>query len=224
MIMKGMGLAKNALLLWSRALAVGGALAVTGCGGALEVAERNRTFYTHEHRADDAASKDFEVPYPPLDAAAPAPAIAYRGYAVLNRHVRLSRPADWVLRGASDEPGRRFVQYVSPRACLVTIYERPDVFNDTWPAVLQRYEDEAREAKAELLVRRIPVASFGSQGRAFVVRRRVPGARGAYENLSHEIVARGDRRVVLVQIVPQGGELDPAIDELQRVLETLEVD
>ncbi|HEU4538202.1 MAG TPA: hypothetical protein VFS00_28970 [Polyangiaceae bacterium] len=207
-----------------RALAVGGALSAAGCGGAVEVAERNRTFYTYERSAEDAAGKEFEVPYPPLDAAAPAPALTYRGYAVLNRRVRLSRPADWVLRGASDEPGRRYVQYVSPRACLVSIYERPDVLDATWPAVLDRYEGEAREAKAELLAKRIPVASFGSQGRAFVVKRRVPGSRGAYENLSHEIVARGERRVVLVQIVPQGGDLAPALDELQRVLETLEVD
>jgi hypothetical protein len=205
------------------AAVLGGLVSITGCGGAAEIAERNHTFYTYETSAGT-TSPTSEVRYPPLDAPAASASPAHQGYAVLNGRVRLSRPTDWVSRGASDEPGRRYIQYVSPRAFLVSVYERPDVYDTTWPLVLRRYEAEAREAKADLLAKRIPVASFGSQGRAFTVRRRVPGARGAYESVSHEIVARGERRVVLVQVVPQGGDLAPIMDELQRFLETFEVD
>jgi hypothetical protein len=197
---------------------------VNGCGGSSAVAQQNRTFYSFESGVDETARRQAEWRYPPLDAAGHSPVLSYQGYAVLNGRVRLSRPNDWVLRGASDEPGKRYIQYLSPRAFLVSLYERPDVYDTPWPQVLKRYEAEAHDTKAELLTRRVPVASFGSQGRAFVVRRHVPGARGAYETLSHEVVARGERRVVLVQVLPQGGSLTPIWGELQRTLETLEVD
>lgn len=188
------------------------------------MAEKNATFYAQETISPELRAQ-FEKRYPPLDLERRDPIPAYLGYSVLNGRVRVSRPDNWVLRRASGDPGRRFIQYVSPREYIFSVYEWPDDGSTPWRDVLARYEQEAKDQKAEILERRIPVASFGSQGREYIVKRRVPAARTPFVNMSREILARGDRRIVLVQVVHQGDVVaQPEMDELRRVIETIEVD
>lgn len=205
-------------------LALAFAEAVAGCGGGIvSVAERNRTFYAY-----DTASKDlielFEQPYPPLDLKAEPPRPEYRGVSVLAGHVHVSRPVDWTLRKASNEPGRRFVQYVSPKEYVFAVYEWPDHADAPWREVIDRYEEAAKSSRAELLERRIPMATWNAQARAYVVRRRVPAPKQPYVNTSLELLARSDKRIVLVQIVHQGESVGELSEELLRVVDTLQID
>jgi len=196
----------------------------SGCGGGISsVAEKNKTFYAY-----DSASKDlinqFERPYPPLDLRGETAKVEYRGVSVLNGRVHVSRPIEWVLRKASNEPGRRYVQYVSPKEYVFAVYEWPDHADAPWREVIARYEDAAKSSHAELLEQRIPMATWNTQARAYVVRRRVPAAKQPYMNTSLELLARNDRRVVLVQIVHQGEAVAELTDELLRVVDTLRLD
>ena len=195
-----------------------------GCGGGISsVAEKNKTFYAY-----DTASKDlidlFERPYPPLDHRADPPKPEYRGVSVLNGRVHVSRPTEWVLRKASNEPGRRYVQYVSPKEYVFAVYEWPDHADAPWREVIARYEGAAKASHAELLERRVPMATWNAQARAYVVRRRVPASKQAYVNTSLELLARNDRRIVLVQIVHQGESVGELTGELLRVVDTLTLD
>lgn len=195
-----------------------------GCGGGISsVAEKNKTFYAY-----DTASKDlidlFERPYPPLDLRAEPPKPEYRGVSVLNGRVHVSRPTEWVLRKASNEPGRRYVQYVSPKEYVFAVYEWPDHADAPWREVIGRYEDAAKASHAELLEHRIPMATWNAQARAYVVRRRVPASKQSYVNTSLELLARNDRRIVLVQIVHQGESVGELTGELLRVVDTLTLD
>lgn len=195
-----------------------------GCGGGISsVAEKNKTFYAY-----DTASKDlidlFERPYPPLDLRAEPPKLEYRGVSVLNGRVHVSRPTEWVLRKASNEPGRRYVQYVSPKEYVFAVYEWPDHADAPWREVIARYEDAAKASHAELLEHRIPMATWNAQARAYVVRRRVPASKQSYVNTSLELLARNDRRIVLVQIVHQGEAVGELTGELLRVVDTLTLD
>jgi hypothetical protein len=205
-------------------LALAFAVAGWGCGGGIpSVAEQNRTFF-----AFDSASKDlidlFERPYPPLDLAAAPPSPEFRGVSVLNGHVHVSRPTEWVLRKASNEPGRRYVQYVSPKQYAFAVYEWPDHADAPWREVITRFEDTAKVSRAELLEQRIPMATWNGQARAWVVRRRVPASKQAFVNTSLELITRNDRRLVLVQIVHQGESVSELSGELLRVVETLALD
>lgn len=201
-----------------------GAPVLAGCGGGIpSVAEQNKTFYAY-----DSASKDlidlFETPYPPLDAKADGARPEYHGVSVLAGHVHVSRPTEWILRKAGNEPGRRFVQYVSPKEYVFAVYEWPDHPDAPWREVIARYEDAAKESHAELLEQRIPMATWNAQARAYVVRRRIPAAKQPFVNTSLELLARSDHRIVLVQIVHQGEALQDLTDELLRVVDTLVVD
>ena len=195
-----------------------------GCGGGISsVAEKNKTFYAY-----DTASKDlvdlFERPYPPLDLRAEPPKPEYRGVSVLNGRVHVSRPTEWILRKASNEPGRRYVQYVSPKEYVFAVYEWPDHADAPWREVIGRYEAAAKASHAELLEQRIPMATWNAQARAYVVRRRVPASKQSYVNTSLELLARNDRRIVLVQIVHQGEAVAELTGELLRVVDTLTLD
>jgi hypothetical protein len=199
-------------------------MGMLGCGGGIpSVAEQNRTFYAY-----DSASKDlvdlFEQPYPPLDKKAAPPSPEYRGVSVLNGRVHVSRPTEWLLRKASNEPGKRYVQYVSPKEYVFAVYEWPDHADAPWREVIARYEKAAKDSHAELVESRVPMATYNAQARAYVVRRRVPAAKEPYVNTSLELLARSDNRVVLVQIVHQGESLAPLSDDLLRVIDTLIVD
>ena len=68
------------------------------------------------------------------------------------------------------------------------------------------------------------MATFNAQARAYVVRRRVPAAKQPYVNTSLELLARNDRRIVLVQIVHQGEAIAELTGELLRVVDTLRLD
>lgn len=198
--------------------------ALAGCGGGVDaVAEQNRTFYAY-----DTASRElidlFERPYPPLDRQLDAPHPEYRGVSVLNGRVHLSRPTEWLLRKASNEPGHRYVQYVSPKEYVFAVYEWPDHADAPWREVLTRYEDAAKASKAELIEQRFPMATWNGQARAYVVRRRVAAAKQPYVNTSLELLTRNDRRIMLVQIVHQGESLSPLTVDLLRVIETLQLD
>ncbi len=202
-------------------LAVLAGLGVSSCGGGVSsVAEKNKTFYAYDTASSDLIEL-FEQPYPPLDLRAAPPQLPYRGVSVLNGHVHVSRPTEWVLRKASNEPGQRYVQYVSPKEYVFAVYEWPDRPDAPWREVIARYEDNAKASHAELLEQRIPMATWNTQARAYVVRRRVPGAKAAYVNTSVELLARSDRRIVLVQIVHQGETVAELTGELLRVVDTL---
>jgi hypothetical protein len=179
------------------------------------VAQKNRTFYAWDTSTQEIL-RTYDAPFPPLDSAP-----AYRGVAVLHGNVRLSRPVDWVLRKAGDDPGARYVEYLSPKEYIFAVYEWPDRPDALWRDLLAQYESADQAEHAEILFGRVPVAAWNAQGRAYVVRRRVPGQGGPYENTSREILLRNENRVVLVQIVHQGASLAPESDELLRVVETL---
>jgi hypothetical protein len=138
--------------------------------------------------------------------------------------VHVSRPVEWTLRKASNEPGRRFVQYVSPKEYVFAVYEWPDLPDAPWREVIGRYEDAVKAAHAELVEERVPMAIWNGQARAYVVRRRVPASKQPFVNTSLELLARGDKRIVLVQIVHQAESLGELSDELLRVVETLTLD
>jgi hypothetical protein len=200
-------------------------LAGCGGGGGIDsVAEKNKTFYAY-----DTASKDlvdlFEQAYPPLDLKAEkAESVEYRGVSVLAGHIHVSRPTEWVLRKASNEPGRRFVQYVSPKEYVFAVYEWPDHPDAPWREVVNRYEDAAKASHAEFVEQRIPMATWNAQARAYVVKRRVVSAKAPWENESLELLARNDNRIILVQIVHQTDGMPDLTGELRRVIDTLTLD
>lgn len=199
-------------------------LASAGCGGGIrQVAEQNRTFYAYDTATQDEIEL-FEQPFPPLDLAAQENTPDFMGVTVLAGHVHLSRPKEWTLSRASNEPGRRYVQYISPKEYVAAVYEWPDHPDAPWREVIARYEDDAKKERAEIVESRIPMATFNAQARGFVVRRRVPAAKQPFVNSSLELLARSENRIVLVQIVHQGESLSPLAPELLRLLSTMRVD
>ena len=94
---------------------------------------------------------------------------------------------------------------------------------DAWRDVLGRYEEDAKAKGVELLGARIPIATWNTQGREYVVRRTVRGQRAPYANMSREILLRSDHRIDLVEIVHQGETPALITPELLRVMETIEV-
>jgi hypothetical protein len=207
------------------------ALFVSACGGGeARLAEKNHVFYAFDSASPELV-KQFETPYPPLDlkaATAPDGALNpgrgdYRGVTVLDGKVHLSRLADWHLRSATNEPGKRYVSYVSPREYVFALYEWPDPPDTPWRDVLAHFEDAVKAEHAEIVEKPVPIATWNAQGRAYVVRRRVPAAKTPYVNTSLEVLARAEKRIVLVQIVHQGESLAPESKELLRVINTLEL-
>jgi hypothetical protein len=128
-----------------------------------------------------------------------------------------------MVREASNEPGRSFIQYTSPKAYSFGIYERPESSRESWRDVLNRYEDDVASVGAKVVGRRVPVATSIGQGRAYTIERSVEAAKRPFTSHSREIVLRGDHRVVIVQVVYQGENLSAVDDELLRVVGTLEV-
>lgn len=212
------------MLRASLALTATVSVLASGCGGGISsVAEKNRTFFAYDTTSKDTIEL-FERPYPPLDLRREAPALEYRGVSVLDGRVHVSRPIDWTLRKASNEPGRRYVQYLSPKEYVFAVYEWPDHADAPWREVIARYEEAAKDSHAELVERRIPMATWNAQARAYVVRRRVAASKQPYVNTSLELLARSDRRIVLVQIVHQGEAVAELTRELLRVVNTLILD
>ena len=184
------------------------------------MAVRNPVFYDYASIGGDLASQ-FETPYPPLDLEEREPNPEYRGVEILDRRVRISRPTNWIVRAASNRPGSRYIQYLSPREYIVGVYERQELPDARWSDVIARYEKALEANHAELVQRSVPMATFNGQGRAFLVRRRIPAAKTPFVNDSREYLIRGDNRVVLVQIVlPMDGQAAVGM-ELRRLVDTL---
>lgn len=194
-----------------------------GCGGPSEGATKNRTFYDWTVATADGGAKEFEERYPPLDLAAQEPSPEYVGVTILRRGIHLSKPKNWLLRDASNQPGQAYVGYVSPNAYSFAIYERPESVSDGWRDMLKRYEDDAQALGAKVVGKRAPVALGIGQGRAYSVERNVEAAKKPLVSHSREYLVRGESRVVVVQIVYEGDELSQVSPELLRVIDTLEV-
>jgi hypothetical protein len=204
-------------------LVAGAASACGGASGAPDAA-RNRTFYDWSVAVGgEGATNDYEQPYPPLDLAASAKGLTYTGVTIVRGGVHLSRPKTWMIREASNDPGRAYIQYVSPRAYSFAVYERPDSPSELWHDVLARYEKDLKATGAKATGARVPIATAIGQGRAYTLERPVKAAKRPFMSRSREIVLRGDGRIVLVQIVHENEDLAPLDDELLRVLATLEV-
>jgi hypothetical protein len=201
-----------------------GSLLLVGCGSAPPpTALENRVFYQYDDLVAPGSRGKFERPYPPLDLAARPGSPEYIGVAVIDSKVRISRPTDWILRRASLTTEQRFVEYVSPKGYAFTVYERTDSPEELWPEVLGRYEEDVKASGIEVLGARIPVASRDVQGRQYTLRKTIKGQRAPYRNIVREVLYRGDRRIVLVQVVLAGEVPVPLPDELLRTMDTIEV-
>jgi hypothetical protein len=194
-----------------------------GCGGPSEGATKNRTFYDWTVATGDAGAKEFEERYPPLDLAAQEPNPEYIGVTVLRRGIHLSKPKNWLLRDASNQPGQAYVGYISPNAYSFAIYERPEYVGDPWRDMLKRYEDDSQALGAKITGKRVPVGVGIGQGRAYSVERSVEAAKRPLISHSREYLVRGQSRVVVVQVVYEGDDLSQVNPELLRVIDTLEV-
>jgi hypothetical protein len=200
----------------------GCACLVVSCGGTPETAQKNRTFYDWAV-ATGSSDGQFEQRYRPLDLGQGPNNPEYIGVTVLRGGVHLSRPKAWMLREAGNEPGQAYIQYISPRAYSFGIYERPDSPSELWRDVLNHYEDDVASVGAKAVGKRVPVATWRGQGRAYTIERNVEAAKRPLVSHSRETVLRGDHRIVVVQIVHEGEDLSGIDDELMRVITTLEV-
>jgi hypothetical protein len=205
-------------------LAVAASLGVCACAsGPEKVAFENHVFYQYDTLNPAQAAKTLEGHYPPLDKSEASPLPEYVGVTIMGDAVRVSRPRDWVIRAGSIEPEHRYIEYVSPNEYMVAIYELVESPLDVWREIMDRYEDQAKKAGADLLGKRMPMATDNAQGRGYFVRRPVAAAKGPLLNYSNEYLLRSDHRIVLLQIVHHGENLGPVATELRRVVETLHV-
>jgi hypothetical protein len=191
---------------------------VIGCGGSPTAPARDDVFYLHGGGVID-RSYSWEVYFSPLDQAKTDRLPRVVGVGVLNGDVRFGRPIDWYIRGADYTPQHRFISYQSPRQFLFSIYERVDPTDDPWPEVLKRYEADVAQQGAQILTQRAPVASANAQGRAYLLRTRIP-SRPDYQAYSHEVLLRSNHRVLLVQVV-HGAETEAISDEVSAALKSL---
>jgi hypothetical protein len=212
---------RNSRLLLPLGLALG--LAVGGCTtGPESLAFQNRVFYQYDSLGAGDPSA-FEQRYPPLDRREQPPSPEFLGFEIFGGGVRLSRPRSWTLRTANNRPEERYVQYLSPYETIVSLYELVESPTELWRDVMRRYEETAKNAGAELVGMRMPMATWNAQGRSYFVKRRVKAQKGPFLNYSHEYLLRSDRRIVLVQIVHQSETLAELSPELLRFIETLQV-
>lgn len=197
-------------------------LAVTaaGCGGPVDSAFENRTFYHFGASGDQWGA--FEDPYPPLDLE-PSDIKGYRGVKILQGTVRISRRVDWYVRSASNAPEARFIEYVSPRQLIITVSERVESPEEPWRKITEHFIEETDEQGALIVGQPVPRVLGNAQARAFDLERKVAATKRPFRVYSREYLARGLKRVVLVQIVHQTDSLEPHNDELLRVVRTLEV-
>ncbi|MGC4088528.1 MAG: hypothetical protein QM756_11660 [Polyangiaceae bacterium] len=194
-----------------------------GCSGAQDTAAKNRTFYDWTVATGSSGAVDFEQAYPPLDLAAASPLPQYKGVTVVRGGVHLSRPQNWMLRDGVNTPGQAFVQYISPNAYSFAIYERPESTSELWRDVMQRFEDDTQALGAKVVGKRVPMATLGSQGRAYTVERQVEAAKAPFISHSREYLLRGQNRIVVVQVVCDSEDLTAVDRELMRVVQTIEV-
>ncbi len=196
---------------------------VAGCGGAPDSATKNRTFYDWSLAGRGTDALQLEKRYPPLDQPGTDHLPDYLGVIVLRDGIRISRPKSWIIREASSEPGRAYIQYIAPLAYAFNIYERPDSPLDLWRDVVTHYENDLQASGAKAVGSRVPFATFQGQGRAYSIERLVEVAKRPLVSHSREYLIRGEHRVVLVQVVHEGTDMSSIDHELMRVLTTLEV-
>ena len=178
------------------------------------------TFFQND---EDLAVGRVELPFPPLDRPAEATRGAYIGVAVFGGAVRFSRPATWRIRRASTVKEHRYVEYVSPNEYLFAIYARSDDPGTSWTQVLLQYEGDAKTRAVEFVGKDIPTAGYDTQGREYVLKRKIKGQRAPYENTSREFIFRGKHAFALVELVHQG-QSDASIEaEVLRVVESFSV-
>ncbi len=203
----------------ARLLAMALAPALVACGGAQPAA---RTVFDPTVQGTNVVavgSVALERPLAALDVPASRASEPLVGVSVLNDAVHFARPSHWMIRDASDEAGHRFIRYVSPRAYSFALYETSDSPTDSWSQILERYEIDVAAAGAKAVGQRIAVATNANQGRAYTIERKVE----AVHSRSREMVLRGDRSVVLVQVVTEEEGLSRISGELLEIIKRLEV-
>jgi hypothetical protein len=182
----------------------------------------NRTFFQTDEQLTHGS---VEMPYPPLDLPAQtgAPGSGYMGVSILGGSVRFSRPVSWQIRRGSSAQGRRFIEYISPHEYVFAVYERDDAKGSAWSDVLHQYEADATKANVEWVGKAVPIAGYDTQGREYILRRKVKGQRAPYVNTSREFLFRGEHGFASVELVHQG-QSDAAIEgEILRTVATLSV-
>lgn len=193
-----------------------------GCGGG----SANRTVFDPNGArvapVDVTSSSDLEHPYPALDSPDVPGGKGWIGVSVLGDRVRFARPRPWSIRDASLEPGHSYIRYVSPNAYSFAIYERTDGAGEAWRDIFQRYEGDVAASGAKIIGQYIPIVTAGNQGRAYMIERKIE-AKPPIASRSREILVRGERRVVLVQIVTDEDSLARIAGELLDILNRLEV-
>lgn len=199
------------------------AVAATACGGPHPSAFKNRVFYDYGADGVQDLSALFEVHYPPLDLGSREPNPEYRGVTILNGLVRFSRPMNWRIRRASNEETLRFVEYVSPKQYMVSIYERVESAGAPWHEVMKSYEDQVKADGAKIVGLPYAGATWNSQARVYDVERSVKAPKRPLKTFSREYLARGKDRIVLIQVVHPEQTLAPIGDELVRVMTHLQV-
>jgi len=194
--------------------------ALAGCGGSPTAPAQDQIFYLHGTKPVDKNSL-FETYFKPLDEEPTVRTPRIVGVGVMNGDVRLGRPIDWYVRSADNTPQQRHISYQSPRQFLFSIYERVDSPEDTWTDVERRYERDVAAEGSTILAGRMPVATANTQGRAYILRTRVP-VKPEYQNYAHEILIRGDHRLMLVQVI-HGENVEAIEDEVNEVLKSITV-
>jgi hypothetical protein len=213
-------------------------LVVAGaCGGAAD-SERHTVFDPRGATAsapnspvEPAAAIEVERPFPQLDLPKGIGEGGWVGVSILRDGVRLSRPANWMIRDAGGEPGDAYVQYVSPKAYSFALYERSDSPGDPWRDIERRYEGDVALVGGKVLGRAVPMATYANQGRAYTIEPKSEASdAGPAQALplpafsrSRELLLRSEHRVVLAQIVSQDEDLSRLSEELLEILRHLEV-
>jgi len=198
-----------------------GVLAAGCASGPAPLAFDNRVFYEYDASNQGNLAELLERPVDELDRSAGE--MSLDGVEILNGVARFSRPSDWIIRRGSARPSEKFIEYVSPRQVVVTIYERIESPRDPWHVVLERYEAETEKQGAELLGKSVPVGTFDSQARAYDVRRGIPAGSQPFVNFSREYLVRSDHRLVLVQMVRPREDFGEAEPELLTMMQSLRV-
>jgi hypothetical protein len=191
---------------------------LTGCGGSPTAPAQDQVFYLHGGGVVD-KNQSFETYFKPLDLQATVRTPRVVGVGVLNGDVRLGRPIDWYVRGADNAPMHRYISYQSPRQFLFSIYERIDSPEDTWTDIERRFEADVAAEGSQILAGRMPIATANMQGRAYVIKTAVP-SKPTYQNYAHEVIIRGEHRLMLVQVI-HGENVEPIEDEISQVIRSI---
>ena len=196
------------------------ALAVAACGGSPSAPSQDQVFYLHGGGLVD-KNYSWETYFKPLDLPVTDRVPRIVGVGVFKGDMRLGRPIDWYVRAADYTPERRYISYQSPRQFLFSIYERVDSPQETWTDVERRYEADVAAEGSTILAGRMPVGTANTQGRAYLIKTKVP-ARPEYQNYAHEIIIRGEHRLMLIQVI-HGESVEAIEDEMNAVLRSITV-